>query len=88
MTVLTELALPPVVETERIISAVGADLGFGEPWGVVVDSPLGAGKSTLVVRAAIELAAGEPMIGTADQRVRNPDERENSHRASLDPPNS
>ncbi|MEH1053660.1 hypothetical protein V6U89_00365 [Micromonospora sp. CPCC 206171] len=89
MTVLTELALPPLVEMERMISAVGPDLRIGEPWVVVVvDSPSGAGKPTLVLRAAIELAAGEPMIGIADQRRRNPDERENFPRATLDPPNS
>src|SRR5206468_5226115 len=35
----------------------------GDHRGVVVDSPPGAGKSTLVVRAAGELAAtGEPMM--------------------------
>ncbi|WP_230395565.1 AAA family ATPase [Plantactinospora alkalitolerans] len=40
-----------------------ADLHSGEHRGVVVDSPPGAGKSTLVVRAAGELAeAGEPLI--------------------------
>ncbi|XTZ18479.1 AAA domain-containing protein [Micromonospora echinospora] len=59
----TALELPPAVEAERVITAVLADLRSGDHRGVVVDSPPGAGKSTLVVRAAVELAeAGEPMI--------------------------
>src|SRR5262245_53263910 len=49
-----------------ILAAVLADLGSGDHRGVVVDSPPGAGKSTLVVRAAVELAAaGEPLIVVA-----------------------
>ncbi|MCW3839130.1 AAA family ATPase, partial [Micromonospora yasonensis] len=57
------LAVPPAVEAERVITAVLADLRSGDHRGVVVDSPPGAGKSTLVVRAATELAAtGEPLI--------------------------
>ncbi|MEV5690925.1 AAA family ATPase [Micromonospora globbae] len=61
--VLTGLELPPAVEAERVITAVLADLRSGDHRGVVVDSPPGAGKSTLVVRAAVELAdAGEPLI--------------------------
>ncbi|MGW1057340.1 AAA domain-containing protein [Micromonospora rubida] len=57
------LEVPPAVEAERVITAVLADLRSGEHRGVVVDSPPGAGKSTLVVRAAVELAAaGEPLI--------------------------
>ena len=60
---LAELTVPPAVEAERVISAVLSDLRSGEHRGVVVDSPPGAGKSTLVVRAAVELAAaGEPLI--------------------------
>ncbi|MEW2331010.1 AAA domain-containing protein [Micromonospora chersina] len=60
---LAELAAPPAVAAERVITAVLADLRSGEHRGVVVDSPPGAGKSTLVVRAAVELAAaGEPLI--------------------------
>lgn len=55
---LAELPLAPSVEAERVITAVLADLRSGEHRGVVVDSPPGAGKSTLVVRAATELAAG------------------------------
>jgi hypothetical protein len=54
---------PPSVQAERVIAGVLADLHSGEHRGVVVDSPPGAGKSTLVVRAAVELAqAGEPLI--------------------------
>ncbi|WP_229399571.1 AAA family ATPase [Micromonospora okii] len=57
------LEVPPAVEAERVIAAVLADLRSGDHRGVVVDSPPGAGKSTLVVRAAVELAAaGEPLI--------------------------
>ncbi|RKN30175.1 AAA domain-containing protein [Micromonospora musae] len=54
---------PPSVQAERVITEVLADLRTGLHRGVVVDSPPGAGKSTLVVRAAAELArAGEPLI--------------------------
>jgi hypothetical protein len=43
-----------------------ADLRSGRHRGVVVDSPPGAGKSTLVVRAAAALAAGgDPLIVVA-----------------------
>src|SRR5690349_6607278 len=60
---LAGLSMPPAVEAERVITAVLADLRSGDHRGVVVDSPPGAGKSTLVVRAAVELAAaGEPLI--------------------------
>ncbi len=52
--------------TTDILPGVLADLGRGDHRGVVVDSPPGAGKSTLVVRAATELAAsGEPLIVVA-----------------------
>jgi hypothetical protein len=61
--VLAGLEPPPAVQAERVITAVLADLRSGDHRGVVVDSPPGAGKSTLVVRAAVELAAaGEPLI--------------------------
>ncbi len=43
--------------TADMLPAVLADLGSGTHRGVVVDSPPGAGKSTLVVRAATEMAA-------------------------------
>jgi AAA domain len=46
-----------VVVTADVLPAVLADLGSGMRHGVVVDSPPGAGKSTLVVRAATALAA-------------------------------
>ena len=55
---VTELTLPPAAEAARVVDAVLADLMVGEHRGVVVDSPPGAGKSTLVVRAAGMLAAG------------------------------
>ena len=57
------LTLPPAAEAARVIDAVLADLAAGDHRGVVVDSPPGAGKSTLVVRAAGELAAsGAPLM--------------------------
>ncbi|MET0425286.1 MAG: AAA family ATPase [Actinoplanes sp.] len=53
----------PAVEAARVIDAVLRDLRTGDHRGVVVDSPPGAGKSTLVVRAAGELAAtGTPLM--------------------------
>ncbi|MEN3613267.1 AAA domain-containing protein [Plantactinospora sp. ZYX-F-223] len=53
----------PGEAARRVIGEVLADLHSGDHRGVVVDSPPGAGKSTLVVRAAGELAeAGEPLI--------------------------
>lgn len=57
------LLLPPAVEAARVVDAVLADLAAGAHRGVVVDSPPGAGKSTLVVRAAGVLAAtGAPLM--------------------------
>ena len=48
---------------DLVIAAVLADMGRPGHRGVIVDSPPGAGKTTLVVRAAAELAAsGEPCI--------------------------
>jgi len=48
------------------VDSVLADLAAPGRRGVVVDSPPGAGKSTLVVRAAVELAAaGEPVAVVA-----------------------
>jgi hypothetical protein len=53
----------PSAEAERTVLAVLADLREGASRGVVVDSPPGAGKSTLVVRAAREIAAsGDPVM--------------------------
>ncbi|WP_319462614.1 hypothetical protein [Micromonospora sp. RTP1Z1] len=57
MTVLTELALPPGVEAKRVASAVLADLRSAERRGVVVDSPPRAGRPTIGVRTAVEVAA-------------------------------
>ncbi|MEO3928014.1 AAA domain-containing protein [Micromonosporaceae bacterium B7E4] len=55
--------MPPGEAARQVIGEVLADLHSGDHRGVVVDSPPGAGKSTLVVRAAGELAeAGEPLI--------------------------
>jgi hypothetical protein len=65
---VTELRVMPAVEdpasaAERVVSQVLADLGRTGYPGVVVDSPPGAGKSTLVVRAALHLvAAGERLM--------------------------
>ncbi len=56
-------------EAARATAAILHDTLHGTERGVVVDSPPGAGKSTLVVRAALELAeAGRPDGGGADQR--------------------
>ncbi|MFC0098515.1 AAA family ATPase [Micromonospora marina] len=50
-------------EAEQVIQRVLRDLRDGTHRGVVVDSPPGAGKSTLVVRAAVETAAtGDPLM--------------------------
>lgn len=52
-----------VAEVESVISTVLSDFTGGPQRGVVVDSPPGAGKSTLVVRAATQLAqGGEPVM--------------------------
>ncbi|BFO21789.1 hypothetical protein SHKM778_81770 [Streptomyces sp. KM77-8] len=51
----------PGAEATRATDAILRDTLRGTARGVVVDSPPGAGKSTLVVRAALELAeAGRP----------------------------
>lgn len=51
----------PSAEAARATGAILSDTLHGTARGVVVDSPPGAGKSTLVVRAALELAAaGRP----------------------------
>jgi hypothetical protein len=58
--------LSPAEEAARVIDAVLTDLSAGDHRGVVVDSPPGAGKSTLVVRAAGVLAAtGESLMVVA-----------------------
>lgn len=53
-------------EAGRATDAILRDTLHGTARGVVVDSPPGAGKSTLVVRAALELAdAGRPLMVVA-----------------------
>ncbi|MBT2412029.1 ATP-binding protein [Streptomyces sp. ISL-12] len=56
----------PGAAATRATDAILADTLHGTHRGVVVDSPPGAGKSTLVVRAALELAeAGRPLMVVA-----------------------
>src|SRR5688572_31669406 len=51
------MTLPsPAEAAARVVDAVLHDLATSDQRGVVVDSPPGAGKSTLVVRAAGVLA--------------------------------
>ncbi|MEU8272521.1 AAA family ATPase [Sphaerisporangium sp. NPDC049002] len=58
---MTGRHVSPAAEAAGVVDAVLADLPRHR--GVVVDSPPGAGKSTLVVRAAGHLAAtGEPLM--------------------------
>jgi hypothetical protein len=53
----------PASETDRVIAAVLADMSKPGHRGIIVDSPPGAGKTNLVVRAATELAtSGESCI--------------------------
>jgi hypothetical protein len=57
------MSLDPAVEAERVTTEILADFRSGKHRGIVVDSPPGAGKSTLVVRAAVSLAAdGERLM--------------------------
>ncbi|WP_091341958.1 AAA domain-containing protein [Micromonospora rhizosphaerae] len=57
------MTIDPAAEAERVIAEILADFRSGRHRGVVVDSPPGAGKSTLVVRTAVALAsAGERLI--------------------------
>ncbi|MFD5567220.1 AAA family ATPase [Streptomyces cadmiisoli] len=59
----TPTALDPGTAATRATDAILRDTLHGPHRGVVVDSPPGAGKSTLVVRAALELAdAGHPLM--------------------------
>ncbi|MGP4011331.1 AAA domain-containing protein [Streptomyces sp. 4N124] len=61
-----QAAFDPGAEAARATDAILADTLHGTARGVVVDSPPGAGKSTLVVRAALELAdAGRPLMVVA-----------------------
>jgi hypothetical protein len=56
----------PGAAAARATDAILRDTLHGPARGVVVDSPPGAGKSTLVVRAALELAeAGRPLMVVA-----------------------
>ncbi|MFE9625471.1 AAA domain-containing protein [Streptomyces sp. NPDC006527] len=62
----TEAAIDPGTAAARATDAILRDTLHGVARGVVVDSPPGAGKSTLVVRAALELAdAGRPLMVVA-----------------------
>ncbi|MET7961468.1 hypothetical protein [Micromonospora zamorensis] len=62
---LTKLALPPGFEAERRSSAVLTALCSSEHW-VIVDSPIEAGKSSLVVCDVVEVAAaGQPLMAIA-----------------------
>ncbi|MFJ4472434.1 AAA domain-containing protein [Streptomyces sp. NPDC089424] len=62
----TETAFDPGAAAARATEAILRDTLHGAHRGVVVDSPPGAGKSTLVVRAALELAeAGRPLMVVA-----------------------
>ncbi|MDN3269159.1 AAA family ATPase [Streptomyces sp. MA15] len=61
-----ETAFHPGSAAARATDAILRDTLHGPARGVVVDSPPGAGKSTLVVRAALELAeAGRPLMVVA-----------------------
>ncbi|WP_175412430.1 AAA domain-containing protein [Streptomyces sp. TRM64462] len=56
----------PSAAAARATAGILEDTLHGAARGVVVDSPPGAGKSTLVVRAALELAsAGRPLMVVA-----------------------
>ncbi|MFJ8074765.1 AAA domain-containing protein [Streptomyces sp. NPDC096176] len=60
------MTFDPAAEAARATGAILHDTLHGSARGVVVDSPPGAGKSTLVVRAALELAsAGRPLMVVA-----------------------
>ncbi|MFE1954076.1 AAA domain-containing protein [Streptomyces sp. NPDC059524] len=62
-TVSTPDTFDPGAEASRATEGILRDTLHGDARGVVVDSPPGAGKSTLVVRAALELAdAGRPLM--------------------------
>ena len=56
MASVLDSGLSPAAEAARVVDAVLADLSATGHRGIVVDSPPGAGKSTLVVRAADVLA--------------------------------
>ncbi|GAA3770622.1 AAA family ATPase [Streptomyces phyllanthi] len=63
MTAVASSGFDPGAAATRATDAILRDTLHGTDRGVVVDSPPGAGKSTLVVRAALELAAaGRPLM--------------------------
>ncbi|MEU4151275.1 AAA family ATPase [Streptomyces sp. NPDC026659] len=63
---MTTVDFDPGTAAGRATDAILRDTLHGTERGVVVDSPPGAGKSTLVVRAALELAdAGRPLMVVA-----------------------
>ncbi|MFF7752613.1 AAA domain-containing protein [Streptomyces sp. NPDC007971] len=63
---MTTVGFDPSAAATRATDAILHDTLHGTERGVVVDSPPGAGKSTLVVRAALELAdAGRPLMVVA-----------------------
>ncbi|MEU2055182.1 AAA domain-containing protein [Streptomyces bungoensis] len=63
---MTTAGFDPGAAAARATDAILRDTLHGTHRGVVVDSPPGAGKSTLVVRAALELAgAGRPLMVVA-----------------------
>ncbi len=63
MSVTALSPLSPSAEAAQVVDAVLTDLASPGHRGVVVDSPPGAGKSTLVVRAAgVLAAAGEALM--------------------------
>ncbi|MFJ9902664.1 AAA domain-containing protein [Streptomyces sp. NPDC101152] len=63
MTTVSAPGLDPGTAAAEATDAILSDTLHGTHRGVVVDSPPGAGKSTLVVRAALELAdAGRPLM--------------------------
>src|SRR5690242_9870705 len=50
------MSLDPAAQAEHVTAEILADFRSGRYRGVVVDSPPGAGKSTLVVTAGVALA--------------------------------
>ncbi|MFE9473958.1 AAA domain-containing protein [Streptomyces griseofuscus] len=63
---MTTVDVDPGAAAARATDAILRDTLAATERGVVVDSPPGAGKSTLVVRAALELAdAGRPLMVVA-----------------------
>jgi hypothetical protein len=57
------VSLDPAAEAAHVTTTLMADFRSGNHRGIVVDSPPGAGKSTLVVQAAVSLAAdGERLM--------------------------